>query len=109
MSKTYRIAIIGIGAIANMHAKAIGDLPNAEIVAGTCRTREKGEKFARQYECKWFADYEEMLDTVKPDMVTICTPSGAHLEPTQACAVRGVHVLCEKPLEITTERIDQMI
>ena len=50
-----------------------------------------------------------MLDKTEPDLVTIATPSGAHLEPTQACASRGIHVLCEKPLEITTQRVDQMI
>ncbi len=50
-----------------------------------------------------------MLDEAKPDVVTITTPSGAHLEPTEACANRGVHVLCEKPIEITVDRVDQMI
>ena len=42
-------------------------------------------------------------------MAIVTTPSGAHLEPVLACARRGVHVLCEKPIEITTERADQMI
>jgi len=106
---TYRIAIIGVGGIATMHAKAIGDLPNAEVVAGSCRTESKGRKFAEDFNCKWFADYEAMLDDVKPDVVCIATPSGAHLEPTQAAAKRGIHVICEKPLEISTQRVDQMI
>ena len=44
-----------------------------------------------------------------PDVLHVCTPSGAHLEPTVAAAERGVDVLCEKPLEITTERIDEMV
>lgn len=109
MSSKYRIGVIGVGGIANMHAKAIGDLPNAEVVAGVCRTEAKGRKFAEDFKCQWFADYEKMMDTVKPNVVCIATPSGAHLEPTLAAAKRGIHVICEKPLEITTERIDQMI
>ncbi|MCE9592000.1 MAG: Gfo/Idh/MocA family oxidoreductase [Planctomycetes bacterium] len=109
MAKPHRIAIIGIGAIAGMHARAIGDIPNAKLVSASCRTEEKGRKFSDQFNCRWFADYETMLDQEKPDVVTICTPSGAHLEPTLACAGRGVHVLCEKPLEISTARVDQMI
>ncbi len=108
MSKHYRIAIVGVGGISTMHAKAIGDLPNAEVVAGSCRTKEKGEKFASEFNCKWFADYTEMLDEAKPDIISICTPSGAHLEPTQAAAKRGIHVICEKPLEITTKRVDEL-
>jgi len=109
MSKQYRLAIIGVGAIATMHAKAIGDLKNAVLVAGSCRGQEKGEKFAATYGCKWYSDYKEMLQKEKPDAVTICTPSGAHLEPLQYAAELGIHVLCEKPLEITTQRVDQMI
>jgi predicted dehydrogenase len=108
-NKQYRIAIIGIGAIAGMHARAIGDIPHTTLVAGSCRNEEKGQKFAAQFKCNWYGDYEKMLDSEKPDLVTICTPSGLHLEPTLACARRGVHVLCEKPLEITTARVDQMI
>ena len=109
MRKSYRIGIVGIGAIAGMHARAIGDLANAQLVAGSCRTEEKGLAFADEYGCKWYGDWELMLDRESLDMVTICTPSGAHLEPMVAAAKRGVHVLCEKPLEISTERIDAMI
>jgi len=109
MPKPHRIAIIGIGAIAGMHARAIADIPNTKLVSASCRTEEKGRKFSDQFNCRWFADYETMLDQEKPDVVTICTPSGAHLDPTLACAKRGIHVLCEKPLEISTARVDQMI
>ncbi|WP_207592811.1 Gfo/Idh/MocA family oxidoreductase [Halomontanus rarus] len=105
----YRIGIVGIGAIADHHAKAIRDIENATVVAGSCRTESKGRAFADEYDCDWYADYEDLLEEARPDVVTIATPSGAHLEPTLAAAERGVHVLCEKPLEITTERIDRMI
>jgi UDP-N-acetyl-2-amino-2-deoxyglucuronate dehydrogenase len=109
MSNRYRIAIIGVGAIADMHARAIGDLSNAELVAGSCRTEARGRKFVEQFGGVWYAGYEKMLDEQKPDLVSICMPSGAHLEPTLACAARRIHVLCEKPLEITTKRVDEMI
>jgi len=109
MSKNYRIAIIGVGGIANMHANAVKDLSNATLVGGSCRREEKGKKFAKDFGCNWYAKFEEMLDKEKPDVATIATPSGFHLEPFEACASRGIHVLCEKPLEITTERIDKMI
>ena len=109
MGQNHRVVIIGVGAIATMHAKAIGDLDQVELVGGCCRSRDKGEKFAADYDCQWFDDYEKALDELKPDFVTISTPSGAHLEPTLACAKRGIHVLCEKPLEISTERVDRMI
>src|SRR5438045_2234488 len=105
----HRIGIIGVGAIAEVIARAIAEIPNATVVAGSCRTREKGEKFSSNFGCRWFASTEEMLDAAKPDVAVICTPSGMHLEPAIACAQRGVNVLCEKPLEITTARVRQMI
>jgi UDP-N-acetyl-2-amino-2-deoxyglucuronate dehydrogenase len=103
-----RAAIIGIGAIARMHARAIGDLEGVELVAGCCRTEEKGRAFAAEFGCRWHADAATMLRREKPDFVTVATPSGAHLEAVRAAARRGVHVICEKPLEITLRRIDRM-
>jgi predicted dehydrogenase len=50
-----------------------------------------------------------MLRREKPDFVTVATPSGAHLDAVLAAARRGVHVICEKPLEISLKRIDRMI
>ena len=105
---TYRIAIAGIGSVAEMHARAIGDIEHADLVAGSSRTEETGREFADRHDCTWYDDTEAMLDAEEPDVLSICTPSGAHLEPTLAAADRGVDVLCEKPLEITTERIDRM-
>ena len=56
-----RGAIIGIGAIARMHARAIGDLGDVELVAGCCRTEEKGRAFAAEFACRWYADAAAML------------------------------------------------
>ena len=109
MGKSYRLAIVGVGAIATMHAKAIADLSNATLVAGSCRGEDKGRAFAKTHNCNWYASYQEMLEKEKPDAITICTPSGAHLEPLEAAAKLGIHVLCEKPLEITTARVEKMI
>lgn len=63
----------------------------------------------RRFDCDWYADTERLLDEAGPDVLIVCTPSGAHLEPTLAAAERGIDVVREKPLEITTERIDEMI
>ena len=104
-----RAAIIGIGAIAGMHARALRDIPGVELVAACCRTEEKGRGFAKQFGCDWFADAATMIRRAKPDFVTVATPSGAHLEAVLTAARRGVHVICEKPLEISLKRIDRMI
>jgi predicted dehydrogenase len=55
-----------------------------------------------------FGRIQDMLDADVVDAVTISTPSGFHLEAALAAIEGGKHVLVEKPLEITTERIDQI-
>jgi predicted dehydrogenase len=104
-----KAAIIGIGAIARMHARALGDIPGVTLVAACCRTEEKGRAFAAEFDCQWFGDAAAMIAATKPDFVTVATPSGAHLDAALAAAQAGVHVICEKPLEITLERIDHML
>ncbi|MCO8244826.1 Gfo/Idh/MocA family oxidoreductase [Haladaptatus sp. AB643] len=106
---TFRIGIVGIGSVADTHARGIEEIATAELVAGSCRTRSKGEAFATKYGCAWYEDYEAMFAEADLDIALVCTPSGNHLQPATAAAEWGVHVLCEKPLEITTERIDEMI
>jgi len=105
----YRIAVAGIGSVAELHARAVGDIERATLVAGSCRTESTGRGFADEFDCEWYASTDAMLDAEDVDVLSVCTPSGAHLEPTLAAAERGVDVLCEKPLEITTERIDRMV
>jgi predicted dehydrogenase len=104
-----RAADIGIGAIARLHARAPADVRSVELVAGCCRTEKKGRAFAAEFGCTWHAYAAKMLRRGKTDFVTAATPSGAHLEAGLTAARRGVHVICEKPLEISRRRIDRMI
>mgnify|MGYP000953390223 CR=1 FL=1 len=103
--KIWNFGIIGAGLIADFHARAIQSLPNARL-GGICGTNSaKAESLSLKYGCKVFSDYDSLLASPEIDIVTIATPSGAHMEPAIAAAAGGKHVLCEKPLEISTEQI----
>jgi len=107
--KNWNFGIVGAGMIADFHAKAIQSLNNAKLI-GICGSNpEKGRALGEKYQCRIFSSYEEMLRSAEIDIVTIATPSGTHMEPTIAAAKHGKHVICEKPLEISLERIDKMI
>ena len=107
--KIWNIGIIGAGLIADFHAKAIQSLENARLT-GICGTNPgKVRSLADKYGCKAFSDLSEMLKSGEVDIVIIATPSGAHMEPAIEAARNGIHVLCEKPLEISLSRIDKMI
>jgi predicted dehydrogenase len=104
-----RAAIIGIGAIARLHARALRTIPDVELVAASCRTEEKGRGFAAEFSCRWYDDTARMIRREQPDFVTVATPSGAHLEAVLAAVRRGAHVVCEKPLEISLKRVDRLL
>src|SRR3954470_4351741 len=67
-SRPFRVVIIGIGAIAELIAIALREIPQARLIAGSCRTEAKGRKFAEQYSCAWYGDTNAMLDKEKPDV-----------------------------------------
>jgi predicted dehydrogenase len=101
--------IIGTGMIAHFHAKAIQAMPGGAVVACFNQNPEKARKFAEEYGCRACDTLEAMLSDPQVQIVTICTPSGAHREPALAAAAAGKHVVVEKPLEITLERCDDII
>src|SRR6186997_3284064 len=102
-------AIVGLGLIAKFHAKAIQDIPGASLAACFSRSKEKAESFAKDFKCRAYDDLDAMLADPAVKVVTVCTPSGAHLEPTLAAVRAGKHVIVEKPLEITLTRCDEIV
>jgi len=107
--KTWNFGIIGAGLIADFHAKAIQHIENARLI-GFCGTNnEKSKALAAKYGCRSFSNTGELLKSDEIDIVTIATPSGAHMDPAIEASLCGKHVLCEKPMEINPWRIDRMI
>jgi len=107
--KKWNFGIVGAGLIADFHARAISDIPNAKLIGCCDAVLLRAEKLAEKYSCRAFASYEEMFKDSDINVVTIATPSGLHMEPSIAAAKAGKHVICEKPLDIKLERIDAMI
>ncbi len=105
------VAIVGCGMIARFHARALAEIPEARLVALVSRTESSAQKFASElpHPVQCFVHLQQALDSRDIDIVIITTPSGAHLEPAILSAKAGKHVVIEKPLEITTDRCDQII
>jgi predicted dehydrogenase len=101
--------IIGCGMISNFHARAIHDVRGAKLVACFDTLQASADRLAAETGCRAYYDLDQMLADPAVDVVTIGTPSGAHMEPAVAAARAGKHVIVEKPLEITLRRCDQII
>lgn len=105
----YRFGIVGAGMIADFHAQAIHAIPNATLTGIYSRSLSKANAFAQKHDCKPFDDYVAFINSPDIDVITICTPSGYHLEPISNAAKAGKHIICEKPLEVTADQADEMI
>lgn len=102
--------IVGCGVISSSHARAISNIEEAKLLAVCDIIPEKAENLAKEFGASnVFTDYEEMLKLEELDVICICTPSGMHSDHTVLAARAGKHVLCEKPLDITKEKMDIMI
>ncbi len=106
---TIGFGIIGCGMISNFHARAIADTAGAKLIGVADRIPEPAAKFAETHHCNAYPSVDALLADPNIDAVSVCTPSGAHLEPALAVAAAGKHVIVEKPLEVTTERCDKII
>jgi UDP-N-acetyl-2-amino-2-deoxyglucuronate dehydrogenase len=106
---TTGFGIIGCGMIARFHAKAVADIREAKVAACFDSIAPAADKFGGEIGCKVYHDLDQMLADPAVHVVTICTPSGVHMEPAVAAAKAGKHVIVEKPLDITLKRCDAMI
>jgi UDP-N-acetyl-2-amino-2-deoxyglucuronate dehydrogenase len=101
--------IIGTGTIGRFHAQAIRNMSGGRLHSVYNHRPESASSLGAEFNIPSYSDLEKFLADPSLDLVTIATPSGAHLEPTLAALAAGKHVICEKPLEVTTRRIDEMM
>ncbi|MDD3213783.1 MAG: Gfo/Idh/MocA family oxidoreductase [Eubacteriales bacterium] len=101
-------AVIGCGMIANLYAKAIGDLPGGELVGAFDQDARRAEAFAQPLGIRAYTEMETLLADPAVDAVCVCTPSGLHAGQAIAAAEHGKHVVVEKPIGITAAQLDAL-
>jgi predicted dehydrogenase len=107
--KTLRTAVIGCGKIAQVHAKALKNFEESELVAVQSRSKEKAESTAAKFGVRPYTDIAEMIKKEKVEAVVICTPHPAHKDPAIAAMQSGAHVIVEKPLASSLRDCDDMM
>ncbi len=101
--------ILGCGTIGPFHAQALRPVDQAELVEVCDIVEEKAKKMADEHDCSYCTSYDELLANDDIQAISICTPSGMHCDHSIAAARAGKHILCEKPLDVTLEKIDAMV
>ena len=104
-----KFGIIGTGMIGSVHARAIRDMSGGELHSVFNHRIEGARRLGGEYGVAAYDDLGAFLADPELEAVTVCTPSGAHFEPALAALNAGKHVLVEKPLEVTTAKVDRLM
>ena len=105
MAEKLKVGIVGTGWIANHHVNGYLQSGRAEIVAVSNRTEENARRLMEKYKlkCRYFRNYQELLEDGEVEAVSICLPNKFHSEATVAAAEYKKHILCEKPFVTSME------
>ena len=103
------VGLIGAGNISDTHARAAAAIPGVAVAAVYAPTRERAQRLASRFGAEAYDTLDGLLDHRPLDMVAIGSPSGHHAEHGIAAASRGLHVLVEKPIDVSVARADALI
>lgn len=110
MSDNIRWGILGPGKIANKFAQGLQTIPDATIQAVASRTLSRAQEFAEQYSARTsYGSYEELLADQSVDVVYVATPHSYHKDLVMQSIAAGKHVVCEKPMGINANEVEEMI
>jgi len=109
-SEAIRIAIVGAGGIANMHAGGVTNATGAELIAVCDLDESKARELAEKYRIpRWYTDFDALLKSETLDGVVICSSHASHYPLVLRCAEAKLHVLVEKPLSSKLSEAERMV
>jgi predicted dehydrogenase len=104
---TTPVAVIGVGALGQHHARVYAELAEAHLVGVYDRDPQQAEAVAQRYAVKAFGDLAELVAQVRA--VSVAVPTVDHHPVARALLQAGKDVLIEKPMTTTLEEADDLI
>jgi UDP-N-acetyl-2-amino-2-deoxyglucuronate dehydrogenase len=108
VKKKIGFGVIGTGNIAKFHAQCIDKIPNAKLLGVLSKTESRALDIAVNFRAPVFWEIEKLISHPEIDVICVCNESGLHGATIAKIAKAGKHILCEKPLETTVEKIDRI-
>lgn len=107
--RALRLGIVGAGRIAAAYAEVVGACPQVAVVGVVDVDLQAGSAMASRLGAPFFASCSGLVDKAKPEAVIVCTPPATHSEIAVHMLERGVHVMCEKPLAVSSSEAQRML
>ena len=108
MSNSLKFAVIGAGRIGLVHAGSVTDTQGATLEYVVDPIKEAADKLAAQFNCKAAADPIAVFNSGEIDAVIIGSPTPTHVPMLSAAIDAGLHVLCEKPIDLDIKNVDSL-
>ncbi len=105
----FKSAVVGCGIIGKARVKAYAECREIELAAVVDTDPERAEALGKEAGVLHYTDLETVLDRKEIDFIDICAPSGMHADIAIAAARAGKHCICEKPLDVTPQRCDEIL
>lgn len=103
------VGFLGAGNITETHMKAAASIDELELVAVGGQNPQRVKDLAREFGCAGYTSEARFWDHLPMDIVAIGSPSGIHARQGVEAAKRGIHVLVEKPIDVSLEEADHLI
>lgn len=109
-SQNLRFGVLGVGRIGKIHAEnLVHRIPGAEVVVLSDTFPKPLQAMAAELKVsQTVTDYKQVLAMPEVDAIAICTPTSTHYQIILDAAAAGKHIFCEKPLELSLERLSEI-
>ena len=106
-----RVAIVGAGSMGTNHLRVLRDFEEGKVsVVGVAESYPDAlARTERIFHVPGFADYREMIEQAKPDLVVVVTPTVTHFDVASFALEHGCHVLVEKPVAHTVAEATALV
>ncbi|MEJ6574803.1 MAG: Gfo/Idh/MocA family oxidoreductase, partial [Actinomycetes bacterium] len=102
--KNLRIGVIGAGRIGIVHSGSVNDTAGVELVVIVDAIEESAAKLGEQYGVKYTTDVNDIFTKGDVDAIIIGSPTPTHVDLISRSIDAGIHVLCEKPVDLDINR-----
>ncbi|MBI3782723.1 MAG: Gfo/Idh/MocA family oxidoreductase [Deltaproteobacteria bacterium] len=105
----FRVALLGCGRIAHVHAGYLRQVPEVDFVGACDLEASLREAFTARWQVPTYAEIDELLAASQPDVVHLLTPPATHPRLAVELLQRGVHLMVEKPMAFSVAEADAMV
>ena len=104
-----RTLIIGLGRIGKIHLGNLQAIDEVEIV-GICDPTDEAKVFSNKAGLTFYQkDFTDVAGEVQADAIVICSPTDTHANYVSIAAKKGIDVFCEKPLDLSLEKVKEVL